>query len=430
MRRASSPLTILAEIDPAMRATLVKRLEAISAGDDELRLDELPDTHFTRFVIIDDHRAGDDDRFPALLAWESNHDGGEEEYLLEVASRVPAIDRVFQCCAGYPRRGAENLDEWLPWMKARSYRSAAFFTAYGELTRDQVHNDRAVHEALRTIIDRDRAALCALPAVELRAKLVSELRRQHPELDLSPQSDGKLRWRASLVLAGLLAIPVLPLIALLYFPWRWRLLKEEAADNQRAASAAEPTAGPRDPRNLWVDEDRLTQNQLTHVVNVKPGWFRVGTLWIVLTVIHLLARLWYVRGDLGGIQTIHFARWVIVRDRRHEPKRRRHRLIFFSNYDGSWESYLGEFIDHQAGALSAVWSNTEGFPITHQLRGLGARDEEGFKRWTREHQVKTQVWWTGISGSTVQNVRDDLWIRRRIEQPLDEDETRTWLRRL
>ncbi len=427
MRRASSPLTILAEIDPAMRATLVKRLESIQAGDDELCLNELPDTHFTRFVIIDDDRsAGDDEPFPALLAWESNHDGAEEDYLFEVASRVPAIDRIFQCCTGYPRRGAESFDEWLPWMKARSHRSAAFFTAYGELTRDQVYNDRAVHEALRTIIDRDRAALCALPVAELRARLIGEVRRQHPELDLSRQSDGKLRWRASLVLASLLALPLLPLVLLLYLPWRWRLLKEEAADKQRTAAAA----GPRDPRNLWVEEDRLTQNQLTHVVNVKPGWFRIGTLWIVLTVIHLLARLWYVRGDLGGIQTIHFARWVIVRDRRQEPKRRRHRLIFFSNYDGSWESYLGEFIDHQAGALSAVWSNTEGFPVTHKLRLLGARDEEGFKRWTREHQVKTHVWWTGISGSTVQNVRDDLWIRRCIGQRLDEDETRIWLRRL
>jgi len=63
-------------------------------------------------------------------------------------------------------------------------------------------------------------------------------------------------------------------------------------------------------------------------------------------------------------------------------------------------------------------------------RGEGARDEEGFKRWTREHQMPTQVWWTGISGSTVQNVRDDLWIRRCIERPLDEEETRAWLRRL
>ena len=87
---------------------------------------------------------------------------------------------------------------------------------------------------------------------------------------------------------------------------------------------------------------------------------------------------------------------------------RRHRLLFFSNYDGSWESYLGEFIDRAACGLTAVWSNTVGFPRTCRLLGAGARDEEAFKQWTRRHQILTQVWWSGVPDSTVQNIRDDV----------------------
>jgi hypothetical protein len=180
---------------------------------------------------------------------------------------------------------------------------------------------------------------------------------------------------------------------------------------------------------MQVAEDHVTQNQLTHVVDIKPGWFRLFTVWAVLGVIDLLARAYFVNGALGGITSIHFARWVIVRDRRR-VRTRRHRLLFFSNYDGSWESYLGEFIDRASSGLTAVWSNTVDFPRSRFLLGDGARDEEAFKQWTRDHQIATQVWWSGVPASTVQNVRDDIAIRRRLQRPLPDDEAIQWLEML
>jgi hypothetical protein len=424
MRRASTPLTLLAEIDPAHRGELEARLRCIQLDTDVFRPELLPGTHFTRFVIIEDPTPPDGDPLPALLAWECNHDGSIDEYLAAVARQTPSIDRVLECCTGYrPLAAPGGADEWMLWMQAHCHRSVAFFTAYGDLSHQQVLNDRAVHEALRQIIDRDRAALCKLPPAQLRLRLLGELRAAYPGLDVSRQGEGTARWAFGKALALVLALAALPLALVLFLPWYATLRRKERADDA--------TAGPvHDPRNLWATEDRFTQNQLTHVVDIKPGWFRLATLWLVLTVIEVMARCWYVHGELGGIQTIHFARWVILLDERHEPRRRRHRLIFFSNYDGSWENYLGEFIDRAAGALTAVWSNTQGFPAARALRYGGARDEEGFKRWTREHQRPTQVWWTGITGSTVQNVRDDLWIRRCIERQLDDEQTRTWLRRL
>ncbi|TMQ17588.1 MAG: hypothetical protein E6J91_09880 [Deltaproteobacteria bacterium] len=173
----------------------------------------------------------------------------------------------------------------------------------------------------------------------------------------------------------------------------------------------------------------MTQNQLTHVVDVRPGRFRLATLWLVLAAIDIAARVHAVRGQLGGITAIHFARWVIVRDRR-PVQPRRHRLVFFSNYDGSWESYLGEFIDRAASGLTAVWSNTVGFPATRHLVLAGARDEESFKQWTREHQLPTQVWWSGVPDATVQNIRDDVWIRQQLSRGLPDHELETWLGKL
>lgn len=423
MRRASTPLTVLAPIDPAQRDELEYRLVCIARGVDEFHPSQLPDTHFARFVIVDDPTPTSGERLPALLAWECNHDGTIDDYLAAVAQQAPHLDRVFACCEGYPPGGSRDFDSWVLWMREHAHRPMAFYTAYGDLSHQQVLNDRAVHEALREIIDADRPALVAMAPRDLQRHLAQQLRTRYPHLDISAQSEGTMRWAFGKLVAVLTLLAFLPVALVLLGPWYVILRNKERAD------AA--TAGPvHDPRNLWASEDHFTQNQLTHMVDIKPGWFRLATLWIVLTVINALAALWYVHGELGGIVTIHFARWVFVPDQRPEPEVRRHRLLFFSNYDGSWENYLGEFIDRAAGALTAVWSNTVGFPAARALRQEGARDEEGFKRWTRDRQLPTQVWWTGISGSTVQNVRDDLWIRRRIERDLDEDEARAWLRKL
>jgi hypothetical protein len=182
-------------------------------------------------------------------------------------------------------------------------------------------------------------------------------------------------------------------------------------------------------------EDRVMQNQLTHVVDVKPGRFRLVVLWLALGAIDLLAKLYFVRGQLGGITTIHFARWVILHDRRDAPARRRHRVVFFSNYDGSWDAYLGEFIDRAAMGLTAAWSSTAGFPPSRYLLLDGATDEERFKGWTRDHQRpavdgEVQAWWTGVQTQTVGNVLDNTWVRRRLSRELDDEELTTWLRRL
>jgi hypothetical protein len=425
MLSATQALTVIAEIDPARRTELEARLAAIAAdltGNAVLRPHELPDTHFTRFVIIDD-RAGE---LPALLAWESNHDGWSDDYLAAVARATPSIDRLLECCLGYPAGGTGDADAWLAWMTERSRRAAAFYTGYRGVPRAQVVNDGAVHDAIRAIVDRERDAFDGLPASEIQIRIDRAVREARPELDASPQDDDELRWGIGKALAIAGAVILLPIALILFGPWLYLLRRREQSDP--APSYHRPV---HDDSHHQLAEDRVTQNQLTHIVDLKPGRLRLWTAWAVLTFVDVIARVYAVHGDLGGITSIHFARWVIVPDPRRVPSaRKRHRLLFLSNYDGSWDSYLGEFIDRAAIWLTAVWSNGVDFPVTRFLFGAGASDEEAFKQWARDHQIATQVWWSGVPDSTVQNIRDDIWIRRRLHQPLADDEAIAWLRKL
>jgi hypothetical protein len=71
---------------------------------------------------------------------------------------------------------------------------------------------------------------------------------------------------------------------------------------------------------------------------------------------------------LSDIGTIHFARWVTVPGSRD--------LLFLSNYDASWESYLEDFITRAHTGLTGVWSNSIGFPRSENLVQKGATDGE------------------------------------------------------
>jgi hypothetical protein len=416
MLAATQELTVFAEIERLDE--LRRRLATIDADHDSnalFRPSAVPDTHFMRFAIIEDRE------LPPLLAWEVNYDGDQTEYLTMLARATPGIDRVFECCRDYP--GTARGDEWLAWLVTRRTPAIAFYTAYPGIPHREIVNDIAVHDTIRELADHQRADLCDLPGHAIQRRLCEAV--DAVGLETSPVPDEDMRWFVSRALAILLGIVLLPALIVIIVPWLVILRARERAE------AAEPLHRPVHDRGLGQLEDKITQNQLTHVVDLKPGLFRSFTVWAVLHVIGVLASVFYVNGHLGGITSIHFARWVILWDRRDVPRsQRRDRLVFFSNYDGSWESYLGEFIDRASTGLTAIWSNTQGFPQAKFLMFEGAKDEEGFKQWTRDHQIATQMWWSGVPDSTVQNVRDDIVLRRQLAQNLDDQEMAAWLRRV
>src|SRR5262249_23576090 len=83
-------------------------------------------------------------------------------------------------------------------------------------------------------------------------------------------------------------------------------------------------------------EDRGAQNHMVSVTGRKPRFVRWFHIRLVFFVIADVATRLYRPGFLSDIGTIHFARWITVPNS--------HDFIFFSNYGGSWESFLEDFI--------------------------------------------------------------------------------------
>jgi hypothetical protein len=104
------------------------------------------------------------------------------------------------------------------------------------------------------------------------------------------------------------------------------------------------------------DQPGVVQNHMARLAQVKPGRFRRRLLALVLWSANRVARV-STQGSLAGIPTIHFAHWSLIDGGQ--------RLLFLSNYDGSWGSYLDDFIDRASDGLTLIWSNTVGFPRTH-----------------------------------------------------------------
>ncbi len=166
-------------------------------------------------------------------------------------------------------------------------------------------------------------------------------------------------------------------------------------------------------------ENHCAQNHMTSVTERKPGLIRWLTIRLVFFVIAQLATRYYRAGFLGGISTIHAARWITLPGTR--------KLVFFSNYGGSWESYLEDFITKAHAGLTAVWSNSIGFPRSRNLFQEGATDGERFKRYARASMMPTRFWYSAYADLTTDHVRANAAMRRGLAASLTNDEAAQWL---
>src|SRR5690606_8847863 len=181
---------------------------------------------------------------------------------------------------------------------------------------------------------------------------------------------------------------------------------------------------------LRAREDILVQNQFAAVGFVKPGWVRSLHTRALLALGQVGFRHIFNKGDLAtvpvlnlqGVNTIHFARWIFIEDRQ--------RLLFASNYDGSLESYMVDFIDKVAWGINLVFSNGVGFPRAINLVQEGARKEQLYKDYLGNHQIETQVWHSPYPQLTAANIANNEAIRAGLRGFMSERQARAWLRRI
>jgi len=410
--------------------TLLKKIgDTVGTNECPIPFDELETVHFMRWIILE---ADPERPLPASLVLSTNYDEpltGLLEDLVRVVGDT--LHEIYRHCEGYT-----GPDQLIPYLRKHQVPYAAFYVGTAGRSVRLIKEEATLRHAILEFLD-DPAAREGAPTI-IRNRIIQFVQNR-PDLMWACSPPTRLAWYifnyslpVLILLAFLTAFVLTPL--LFDIPW-WVLpgltflaiavpvavlaLLTAAQERLDAVDAIRnPLAKV---KKLAEREDRLVQNQLSHLVYIKPQWFRFLALWVVLRSINVLARYLYIRGSLGGIPTIHFARWVIIDGRR---------LLFFSNYDGSWVNYLGDFIDKAAQGLTAIWSNTDGCPKAKGLVSAGAKDEQRFKSWTRDHQVFTDVWYSAYRDLTVDNINNNSFIRIGLAGRLSIKETEEWLSRL
>lgn len=165
-------------------------------------------------------------------------------------------------------------------------------------------------------------------------------------------------------------------------------------------------------------ENKCEQNHLAIASTLKPGVLRKLTLRLAFWIIAQIAARSFRPGFLGDIGTIHFARWILLPGT--------NKLLFFSNYGGSWESYLEDFITRAHAGLTVIWSNTVGFPLTKNLIENGASNGDRFKRWARFQQHPTRFWYSAYPYLSTQRIRINAAIRHGLAVAKTEDQATEW----
>ena len=104
------------------------------------------------------------------------------------------------------------------------------------------------------------------------------------------------------------------------------------------------------------------------------------------------------------------------------------RLLFASNYDGSLESYMDDFINKVAFGLNVVFTQRRGLPahpLARARRRQGRAEVQGF---LRRHQLPTDVWYKAYPGLTAVDLERNSRSASGLERPTMTDaEAREWL---
>ena len=219
-----------------------------------------------------------------------------------------------------------------------------------------------------------------------------------------------LRQSLSVSLVGLLSVAMPLGFALVWVRWL----------EDRDSWQDDPHDGDIDRmRKILAQEDQIAQNHMGSVVLVKPGLMRAVVIRAGLWGLGLGLRALMTSGYLGSMRTIHFAHWALLNNGS--------RLVFFSNFDSSWESYLDDFIEKAHQGLTLAWSNGVGFPPTELLIGKGATNGRLFKAWARHSMAEGLFWFSAYKDLSVNQIERQYEIAKGLCQPsLSPEDASLW----
>jgi hypothetical protein len=413
-----------------------------------------------------------------LLTFMGDCDGPAGELLASLAREAaPGLRRIFSCCRDFPADA-----ELISWMERHAQAPAANYVNWLGRTVRQVREEAALRGALVKYVRDHQDELAGDEPQAVRAKLLAhaEPLRRNGTIPLTPAPRTPLGWSlrnalhfaiipGALVLPWLLAAPflvplpptflptVVPFLVLAALAFVFLLRSLELTIALIAAlglllipmfvlfpvllapvllaiavfvvvlrryETSEPEIIHRPEvehiLELSALEDHDVTNQFTAFGSVKPSLFRRGLFVGLLWFIDYFTRHVFTRGHLGRIRTIHFARWVFLEGKT--------RMVFASNYDGSHEAYMDDFINKAGWGLNLAFGCALGYPRTRWLILDGAGDEMKFKYTQRRHQQPTESWYRAYPGLTVYDLERNARVRAGFERAVMSDaEARAWL---
>jgi hypothetical protein len=430
-------LTIRARIKPDRMGQLRHELDIVNGdiGDNALvPFARLGVVHFARFVILEEAKDLRGNSIAPTLVFASNVDAPLQGYLDELLHvAAGGLDQIFGHCEGYPPPGARTRESRLSYLMAHRIKTQAFYVNTAGRTVEQVRQEAQLRESIEEFLERQQNAgtLAALPAGRVGAAIQDYVREESSLKWALTRARGlALWWRVREILRFVLIVAALlvfsPLLLLLLPPWLVLLRYHEKRDAREGNFRLRLMQRG----ELERFEDHVVQNQISAVGHIKPGWFRYLTVRALLAALNFSVRHVYNKGDLGtvkplglvGVNTIHFAQWIMIDEGR--------RMLFLSNYDGSLVSYMDDFVNKVAWGLNAVFSNGYSYPKTDWLFLHGAYDEQAFKGFLQKHQIPTQAWYTGYKQYTALNLTNNAELRAGLFANLSARDRATWLQRL
>jgi len=422
---------VLAAIDPQREAELRQVLASMNdapgranANNALVPFAQFAALHFARFVLLDD-KTVDDVRvygvptrtYPLCLAFLGDIDGDVDSFFKELVQRAEkGLRLIFSSCTGF----TADTDV-VRWMKQHSAPAIANYVNWRGRTVRRIREEAALKEALEKHLRSHAPDFTSIPLREIFSKLQQFMKAEKSagRLTLSDDDPTPIGWwiKNALHLIGvpLLFVLALPLLIVITPILLLRLRHLEKTDAELCWRVDQTYSDA-----LAQSEDHFVTNQFTAMGSLKLGFVRLFTLIAILSTVDYAARHFVRRGRLGRIRTIHFARWVFLDGKK--------RMVFFSNYDGTVESYMDDFINKTGFGLNAVFSNGIGYPRTNWLVQDGCKDEQKYKNFLRRHTLPTQVWYKAYPGLTAIDLERNRRIREGLESSsMSEQDVCEWV---
>ena len=341
-------LTVVVSVKNGCERDLQTTLQAAGdnvGGNDLIRFNQSPNTHFARFVVLD--------RAPRCrLLFSTCYFGSFEQYIEELVTQVGhGLETIFSFCEEYKSGTWLNLAKAEEFARRYHVSHQVFVVAFPDTSPTEVLRNQRLRENLDAQLDE--------PAFRstIESLFPNGLCFSRPKVS-----------RAASVTSGL----------------------TNFLDSLFVKKRSDSNVIVKTRHDLIDMEDRVSQNQMT-IVSPNGSTFCRWVLRGVFLFTRIRMRL---SSSLTNLPTIHFAQWSFL-DKGEN-------LLFESNYDGTWENYIDDFVDYAFLGLDAIWGQSPVYPAG------GSRNIEAFKSVIRDQQYPAQYFYSAYPDCSVQNINDDI----------------------